>query len=285
MTTLIRDNNGAFQLPQTLRQGQNFTDPQGRTGIVNFDTATGKPLAIGGTTPSFQLPASPQGNTYMPPTQPSASPQIMSFTDALIKILKDAQGKNQTGQAALMAQSNQITGQGVQDAGRIFNDGNFDPSSGTSLGSSAMNAYDPQQNSIADQQKLANANLGNITDLVNLSQDAYNKEQNRIYREKQDAIDNKYKRDSLAASKVKSDENFNPEKESPKFVKDFESIKGDDNYVDPAEWIAARTLWGLKGGTDSSFVSNFKRYLNPASYKKAGIGTTDSVSNDWGVPQ
>lgn len=34
----------------TLTQGQSFTDSAGRTGTVNFDTATGKPLAKGGTT-------------------------------------------------------------------------------------------------------------------------------------------------------------------------------------------------------------------------------------------
>ncbi len=37
---------------QTLTQGQNFTDPAGRTGVVGFDTSTGKPLASGGTTNS-----------------------------------------------------------------------------------------------------------------------------------------------------------------------------------------------------------------------------------------
>lgn len=33
-----------------LKQGQNFTDPAGRTGVVNFDTQTGKPLTQGQTT-------------------------------------------------------------------------------------------------------------------------------------------------------------------------------------------------------------------------------------------
>ena len=68
--------------------------------------------------------------------------------------------------------------------------------------------------------------------------------------------------------------NFNAEISIPEFTINFESITGSDNYVDPQEWIAARTLWGLSGGSDSSFVSNFKKYLNPLSYSKAGLKQT-----------
>ena len=45
--------------PQTLTQGQSFTDPRGNTGTVGFDTATGKPLAAGQTTPSWSPDPTP----------------------------------------------------------------------------------------------------------------------------------------------------------------------------------------------------------------------------------
>lgn len=56
----------------------------------------------------------------------------------------------------------------------------------------------------------------------------------------------------------------------------FESIKGSDNYIDPYEWIKARTAWNSQGGTDASFNTSFKKYLNPKSYKLAGFKVTTS---------
>lgn len=51
----------------------------------------------------------------------------------------------------------------------------------------------------------------------------------------------------------------------------MESIKGTDGYIDPAKWVAARTNWKSLGGTEASFNSNFKGYLNPVSYPLAGF--------------
>lgn len=56
----------------------------------------------------------------------------------------------------------------------------------------------------------------------------------------------------------------------------FESIKGADNYIDPYEWVKARTAWNNQGGTDASFNTSFKKYLNPKSYKLAGFKVTTS---------
>lgn len=60
----------------------------------------------------------------------------------------------------------------------------------------------------------------------------------------------------------------------------MEAIKGKDNYIDPYKWIAARTNWNKLGGTDSSFNTTFKKYLNPESYTKAGFPkpTTSTTS-------
>lgn len=55
-----------------------------------------------------------------------------------------------------------------------------------------------------------------------------------------------------------------------KVTPQMEGVKGSDGYIDPAKWIAARTNWMSLGGTETSFKSNFIKYLNPASYQKAG---------------
>lgn len=204
MTKLIMDpNKPGWTLPQTLRQGENFYSNTGvNEGIVNFDVNTGKPLTQNQTTiiPSYQnLTSNPpvSGGTVPAPVDP----KIMSFTQALIQILKDAQGANTKGQAGLMNQSNQIKGLGLNDATTNFANPLLAPNDGTSLGMSAQNEFDPSLNSIADQQKLATQNLGNITDLVNMTGDNYQKEQDRIQRAKDDAAN----RAVTAANKAKSD--------------------------------------------------------------------------------
>ncbi len=65
----------------------------------------------------------------------------------------------------------------------------------------------------------------------------------------------------------------------------FEKIKGDDGYIDPTKWIAARNTWMSLGGSETSFKSNFLHFLNPASYTKAGYkapttGTTPQYSTN-----
>jgi hypothetical protein len=62
------------------------------------------------------------------------------------------------------------------------------------------------------------------------------------------------------------------------YTNDFEGtdakgnpLKGEDGYVSPQAWSYARTQWGLGGGTDSVFLSNFKKYLNPESYEAVGL--------------
>jgi len=54
----------------------------------------------------------------------------------------------------------------------------------------------------------------------------------------------------------------------------MESVKGEDGYIDPDKWVAARTNWNKLGGTDATFNSTFKKYLNPKSYKQAGFKTS-----------
>lgn len=288
MTTLIRDAQGGFQLPQTLRQGQNFTDPMGRTGVVNFDSATGKPLAPGATTYDRPMGSAPaysdltssntSGGGYIPPQLKNNTNSTTSFTTALIQMLKEAQGADTAGQARLMKQSQGITGQGLNDTERIFSNKRLAPSSGTSLGMSAQSQFDPLQLSIANQQKLASQNLGNITDLVKQTSYDYQNEQDRIARAEENRLDR-----IASAAKASSNVTFDTQGAISKFSNLMKSITGKakgepngDNYIDPQEWISARELWATQGGSDSSFVSNFKRYLNPLSYQLAGIKTTQT---------
>lgn len=58
----------------------------------------------------------------------------------------------------------------------------------------------------------------------------------------------------------------------------FEAHKGEDGYIDPAKWIAGRKNWQAEGGTEASYKSNFIKYLNPASYEKAGYKSPTKAS-------
>lgn len=113
----------------------------------------------------------------------------VNFTTALIQMLKDAQQRDTTGQASLMKQSQGITGMGLNDANMNFRNKYLSPSAGTSLGLSAQNEFDPLQLSIANQQKLASQNLGNITDLIKQTSSDYQEEQDRLARAEENRLD------------------------------------------------------------------------------------------------
>lgn len=267
MTTLIRDpNTGGFALPSTLVQGSNFTDPAGRTGVVNYDSLTGAKLAPGGTTLSRPMGSVP----FTLPSGPSASPSRVSFTTALLQLLKDAQNRNTTGQASLMKQSQGINGLGLNDARMNFRNKNLAPNSGTSLGMSAQNEFDPLQLSIENQQKLASQNLGNITDLVKQTSSDYQDEQDRIARAKEKSSNMTFDTQANISHQVSAFERI---KGAPYTDDTGKVVTTHDNYVAPEAWTAALNNWMINGGTYASFVSNFKRYLNPASYELVGIGT------------
>ena len=94
------------------------------------------------------------------------------------------------------------------------------------------------------------------------------------------------KADAKAALKVTTTKatTFNTPDNISAVSQSMESITGKaigdpsgDNYIDPHAWMAQRNLWAKHGGSDSTFVSNFKRYLNPQSYEMAGLGTTYSM--------
>lgn len=160
--------------------------PTGATNLIR----PGQTVNLGG---GFSLPQTPTSAPTPAPANSSSpfrlpevlgqttnTPSTTSFTKALIDILKEGQGINQTGQAKLMKQSQDIKGQALGDSARTFNNKYLAPNSGTSLGLSAQNEFDPATLSIENQQKLATANLGNITDLVDRTQESYDKEQERL---------------------------------------------------------------------------------------------------------
>jgi len=138
------------------------------------------------------------GGSTGTPAPAGAATGTRSFTDYLIQMLKEAQGRDSAGQGALMKQSEDMTKQGLTDAGRNFNNPLLSPSAGTSLGMSAQNEFDPGQLSIANQQKLASQNLGNFSDLIKQAQTAYDNEEERIARAKEQLADAEYKKSVLA---------------------------------------------------------------------------------------
>lgn len=189
---LLASNPQYASNPNLIRPGQ----------TVNFGSSTQPPAPrsyadLTSSTPAPQSPTMP----YLPGVSPEptqTSNPTTSFTKALIDILKNAQGTNQTGQAKLMKQGQDIKGQGLADSARNFNNPNLAPNSGTSLGLSAQNEFDPSTLSIENQQKLATTNLGNITDIIDRTQSSYDKEQERIAQAKQDIADAEFKQQQLA---------------------------------------------------------------------------------------
>lgn len=78
------------------------------------------------------------------------------------------------------------------------------------------------------------------------------------------------KRGSTGGGKTGSSK-FNVSTGISKVGPQMKNAAGADGYIDPDQWVAARQNWNALGGTDASFNSNFKKYLNPASYAKAGF--------------
>lgn len=86
-------------------------------------------------------------------------------------------------------------------------------------------------------------------------------------------IKNRDARTAIAAQKktVTGGGTFKISEGIAKVTPQMEAVKGADGYIAPEKWVAARTNWNSLGGTDASFNSNFKKYLNPASYTIAGF--------------
>lgn len=45
----------------------------------------------------------------------------------------------------------------------------------------------------------------------------------------------------------------------------FEAIRGKDGYVSPQDWSKLQDTWIAQGGNLASFLSNFRKYVNPAN--------------------
>lgn len=283
MATLISNGSGGFSLPQTLTQGQSYMG-----GQVLYDSNTGKPLSPGQTTtsrptygdliPSTQpQPNPPVGGTLPPALAPTApvNPSTVSFTAALLQILKDAQNRNSTGQTALSNQSNQIKGTALGDAASTFNNPLLAPNSGTSLGNSAVNEFDPATGAIKTQQDQATRNLSDIKDIINTAGDNYQKEQDRIAKAKADAI-------TAANPKLTATEKYNQTLGS--YANGFESgsmladgytpIKAPSGYLTLAAWHSALNDAVSKGISKKDFILQYGDQLNPnmlADYGLTGI--------------
>lgn len=237
--------------------------------------------------PQITNPQFPSGNpngTGGFPVTPATGAGGSSVTDLLTTILKNSQKKandQYTGNnTALMAGEEAIgrTNAGVY-SGDLAN-ANLTNEARLALLGNDGSLQEGGLKSIVNQQRMNESHYETSNKLISDTLEQYNKEQDRIERAKSDLADAEYKAQVLQETirSNKADEansrngsGGNTKSLTAQFTDDFEAITGEDNYVDPNEWIAARTLWGQKGLSDSSFVSNFKRYLNPLSYKMAGF--------------
>ena len=86
------------------------------------------------------------------------------------------------------------------------------------------------------------------------------------------------KRDTTGTTKTGVSTTFKSAPAIASVSSQMEAIKGKDNYIDPNKWIVARTNWNKAGGTDATFNSTFKKYLNPASYTMAGFPKPKSTT-------
>ncbi len=277
MTTLTRDpiTNG-FKLPDDPTNRFNTATGQPNpnysslinpnAGLAPGVTGTYNPATTGVT---FNIPPTTSNPPQTSPSSPSSP--TTSFTTALIALLKDAQQRDVTGQAKLLGQSQQIEGQGLADAARNFNNPMLAPNSGTSLGNSAQNEFDPATLSIKNQQELATKNLANIKDTLKETQDAYDKEQERIAKAKEKASNLTFDTQANISHQVSAFERI---KGAPYLHPDGTFKSDHDNYVAPEAWLEALKNWQINGGSYSEFLSNFKRYVNPDDYSAVGLNDT-----------
>lgn len=292
MTTLVNSGNG-FQLPQTLTQGQNYMG-----GIVNFDANTGKPLATGATT---TVPPAPSYNNLIQNnsgatsggtpafTAPSGTP--LPLSDILMQIFKNAQTNNAnqyTGNnTALLGGKEAITSTNADVYKGDLANANISNEARLSLLNNDQGLQSPGLKSITDQQQNNETHYNSTNDTIKNAEDQYN----QIEQDKADAAkEAETERHNLAMEANKgSNVTFDTQGNIAHQTSAFELIKSapykdasgatvndHDNYVAPEAWLAALNNWQSNGGAYTTFVSNFKRYLNPAS------SIYDSVFNSGG---
>lgn len=192
----------------------------------------------------------------------SAQAANQDMTD---RYLKSADQLNSAGQLAKNRGLDAATG--VLTSGREYNPLNL-----VRMAQDSEAAYDPSVLA-ADRQ------LDSLTRMYNAQNQGYDRAvgtAEKVYDKMADAEEKRLEREYKASTSSGSDMT-NKELVST-FTNSFKKIKGGDGYVDPYEWMAARELWGTYGGTDSSFVSNFKKYVNPLSYVLTGITKSSEYS-------
>lgn len=312
MTTIVKQN-GSY----TIKPGDDLTKiatSQGRTlqDLLSLNPQFRAPTTTGGTNlirpgqvvnlgpttsnaPSYSnltansSAAAPISNVTPPAlAQNTGSKSTTSFTESLIKLLKDAQQRDTTGQASLMKQDQGIAGLGLNDSTANFKNQYLAPNSGTSLGLSAANEFDPLRLSIANQQKLASNNLSNITDLIKQSSSDYNDEQDRKERATEHA-------QSLAASAAASANPYtnysaklavaqadSQKKLALKFSQAGPEMRDAQGYISPEAYRNAKAAWIIDGFAGNDFDAIFNGIINPANSQQYGVGFQTKVSSNTG---
>lgn len=229
----------------------------------------------------------PNASTGTPPAgAPAPTPSGGGQTESVYALLKQILEKNQPANAAsytndtnrlLKGKENIVaTNSGVYS--QDLADQNLTPTARLALLGNDSTIQNPGLTNIADQMKSKEALYNSTNDTLKTVTSAYNDIEDR----KQRAEEARLNRAASAANKANNfDNDTNISAVAQAMAKNTGKAKGEvngDNYISPYEWIDARNAWAARGGSDSTFVSNFKRFLNPKSYALAGFKDTEALS-------
>lgn len=157
--------NQSGAIPRNLTQGQSYTDPGGRTGIVNFDTATGKPLAQGGTTSTI-------------PVQQGTNPGMLQQPTTAVKSISSPDGSTTTYHAPITKPANDPSNAYNTDTG-VKNPNYIDPNAPKPAPAPQISTQPAQQaqnvsqagaqtpNELATQQRLIQLSQAPSQDYLN----------------------------------------------------------------------------------------------------------------------
>jgi|GEM_PF-4281196 len=236
-------------------------------------------------------PALPSGPSYDSLTQssnqpqgPASLPENTGGGESMSAILKQILQRSQQSASdefigndvALRAGGEQIDQTNADIYSQDLENANISNAARLSLLGNDGSIQNSGLRSIENQQRNNLNKYNAATDTIDSAQKAYQDEQDRAFDERKFEEDKrqfgiKAAQDAQKASEKANEIDFDKTTNVSETAKIFTEIKGEDNYIDPAVWMQTRDSWQSNGGSDSSYISNFKRFLNPQSYDQAGI--------------
>ena len=187
---------------------------------------------------------------------------------AVMNMLKAAQAGNQGITDKYLKSSGQLeaagqlaTNRGLQGASDVMTGPVYNPLNLVKMASEAEGVYNPSilaaDRQLSQLAKVYGAQSDIYKNVVDTAQKIYEEE---MKKEKKTTTGSSSTKDVISSMSSA-----------------MNKVKGSDGYISPEDWLAARQKWQeVFGLSDSSFISNFKRYLNPASYALANVQATES---------